>query len=643
MAQKLEMWHLSYFIFPAFILLHLYVAPYTKVEESFNMQATHDILTYGVPTNNYYLRLKAHYDHMTFAGAVPRSFVGSLVLAALARPFVWCWALNGEQQQFLGELLEKINSDIGANGFIVRALLGLFNAAALISYTTGVRRAYGKVAAEWNMWLQASQFHILFYSSRTLPNMFAFGTSTFALRFFLPDPASKRSKVKQTKLALYLLTLPTVIFRSELGLLLGAHCLYILFKSGSLANGITLVRTTFIPAIFAAAVVGLVLTVSIDTFFWQSHTLLWPELAGFISNVLPSKGSLGASAWGTSPWHWYFTSALPRLLINPLLLLLIPWGFVASYSGVPLSLLDLLTPPFIYTAIYSLLPHKETRFLFPIIPPLTASLALIASHATIRMNRSITHRLITYILLTTTLISTYMSHGLLLPLSAQTYPGGAAISSLHAISLKYRHQPQIRVHLTNLALQTGVTHFLDTPSSALHDRALFVLPGSPDGRKRTIAPKTRARWIYDKSDNATEFLMPAFWAQFDYVVVEDPRRVIGAWDVVDKVPGLGKPSIMAPDVGRGLLVFGGKNTNGKERATREDDGLSRLVGSMYGHVGKWVYGVLHDVLREGYGMETIFGSSLGKDFSWTRGWWLHWSLETKLYILKRAEGGMRPS
>lgn len=105
MSQKLEMWHLSYLIFPAFVLLHLYVAPYTKVEESFNMQATHDILAYGVPTDNFYLRLKAHYDHMTFAGAVPRTFVGSLVLAAVARPFVWYGALNGEQQQFLGECL----------------------------------------------------------------------------------------------------------------------------------------------------------------------------------------------------------------------------------------------------------------------------------------------------------------------------------------------------------------------------------------------------------------------------------------------------------------------------------------------------------------------------------------------------------
>lgn len=482
-------------------------------------------------------------------------------------------------------------------------------------------------------------------SLKTRAHPFLPQLGTIALRFFLPDPASGRSRVKRTRLALYLLTLPAVIFRLELGLLLGAHCLYLIRKSGSIANGITLVRTTCIPAILAATIVGLILTVGIDTFFWQSRTLLWPELAGFMSNVFPSKGGLGASAWGTSPWHWYITSALPRLLVNPFLLLLIPWGLITSYATLAPSLFDLLAPPLTYTAIYSILPHKETRFLFPIVPPLTAALALVASHATMRMSRSAINRFLTYNLLTTTLISTYISHGLLLPLSAQTYPGGAAIASLHAVSLNYRHQAHIRVHLTNLALQTGVTHFLDVPSSHLHDRPLFVLPGSADGSKPTLAPKTRSKWIYDKSDNATEFLMPAFWAQFDYVVVEDPARVIGPWDVVDKVPGLGKPSVLARDVGRGLLVLGGKHGNvegkGKGKARREDDGLSRLVASMYGQAGKWVYGVLHDVLREGYGMDMILGESMGNNFSWTRGWWLHWSLEPKLYILKRPEGDIR--
>ena len=130
--------------------------------------------------------------------------------------------------------------------------------------------------------------------------------------------------------------------------------------------------------------------------------------------------------------------------------------------------------------------------------------------------------------------------------------------------------------------------------------------------------------------------MPTFWAQFDYVVVEDPGRVIGAWDVVDKVPGLGRPSALAPDVGRGLLVLGPKERR------REDDGLSRLVGTMYGHAGKWVYGVLHDIMREGYGLDRILGST-GRDCSLTRGWWLHWALEPKLYILKRSESAIRPS
>ncbi|EXJ78355.1 hypothetical protein A1O3_09516 [Capronia epimyces CBS 606.96] len=609
-----ELWQLSYFLFPALILVHLYVSPYTKVEESFNIQATHDILKYGIPTHNVYLRLKAQYDHMTFRGAVPRTFIGALVLATIAQPIIWYCRHDGEQQQLL-----------------VRALLGLFNAIALVGYAAGVRRAYGQATAVWYTALQASQFHILYYSSRTLPNMFAFGISTFALRFFLPGHSTSEAQARRARLALYLLTLATVIFRSELALLLASHCLYMLFKSGTggVSSAVALVRRVFLPAVLSATVAGLLLTVSIDTFFWQSRTFLWPELAAFLSNVFPSKADLGASAWGTSPWHWYFTSALPRLLLNPTLLLLLPWGLTTTLRS---SLADLIIPSLGYIGLYSILPHKETRFLFPVIPPLTAAVALCANYISTRRGRSVFYSLTTYVLVLSTVLTATISHVVLLPLSAQTYPGAHALRALHTLSLNYGPQPVIRVHLTNLALQTGVTHFVEALPSNVAARPVFTLPGSPDGSKPAIISARPTVWMYDKTDNSSDFLPPAFWNQFDYVVVEDPGQVLGAWDVVDRVPGLGRPKILDPATGRGLIVLGPKQQR------RQDDGLARLAAAMYGDVGKWGYGVLHDILREGFGAEKM----VGPGWSWTNGWWLHWGLETKLYILKRAEGGIRP-
>merc|ERR1712232_853580 len=60
--------------------IHLNAAPYTKVEESFNIQATHDILNYGVPWANTSAVLHDKFDHVAFPGSVPRTFVGALLL-----------------------------------------------------------------------------------------------------------------------------------------------------------------------------------------------------------------------------------------------------------------------------------------------------------------------------------------------------------------------------------------------------------------------------------------------------------------------------------------------------------------------------------------------------------------------------------
>jgi hypothetical protein len=74
-------------LLPALIFLHLLVAPYTKVEESFHVQATHDILVHGFPAHIFDVD-RSNYDHFAFPGAVPRTAVGAAILAKLSRPII---------------------------------------------------------------------------------------------------------------------------------------------------------------------------------------------------------------------------------------------------------------------------------------------------------------------------------------------------------------------------------------------------------------------------------------------------------------------------------------------------------------------------------------------------------------------------
>lgn len=357
--------------------------------------------------------------------------------------------------------------------------------------------------------------------------------ATLSLAFLIPQPThSKAQSLARTKQSIGLLILSGIIFRSEIAILLFTTSLYLLAIRRISLRDLTIVG-------LGSSAIALAISVPIDSYFWQKP--IWPELWGFYYNAV-----LGSSSnWGVSAWHYYFTEALPRLLLNPLVIPLI-WLAVAQ-PGMAVPARGLVVPSLAYVAIYSIQPHKEARFICYVIPTFTAAAALGANFIFSRRSKSTIYAASSLLLALSVLTSFAASMGMLV-LSSLNYPGGDALTQLYALVAKDNISSPITVHADVLTCMTGLTLFgqnLGGLPLALSSAAEFAEAAARPG---SASQPTTPVYFFDKTEKSVELGWPSFWAKHDYLLVEDPVLALGDWQTLGEVHGYDGIDVLKPGV-----------------------------------------------------------------------------------------------
>ncbi|CAJ0961027.1 unnamed protein product, partial [Mesorhabditis belari] len=454
-------------------MIHLLLAPGTKVEESFNVQATHDLIY-----ENYNI---SNYDHNDFPGVVPRTFVGPFALASFGFPLRIVFWLFGIQKIWML--------------FAVRFFLGAAVVISFCNFCRCIRKHFGEETAIFLRVITASQFHLLFYASRPLPNVFALFGVLFVLQKWFDG---------QHQSAVRWATAVTFLFRCELVLLFAP-----VFLPSILARRLPLFgRNGAIFAGVTTALKVLAISVPLDSLLWGRW--IWPEGEVGWFNIVLNR----SHEYGVSPFLWYFYSAIPRVMLASLVL--VPLGLLIDRRLPPLVI-----PPLIFVLLYSILPHKELRFILYVFPLLNLPAAVFCARMWISRHKNFIRWLLAYGFAAHLIVNAVVTC-LFLYASARNYPGNDAIVYLQHM-MRMDGTKHKTLHLDVMTCQTGVSRFHHLYTTWEYnkteeldqnelERFDFLSVGANDGKLRELISANYS------STHRVLFVVPSFdgikWRKF---------------------------------------------------------------------------------------------------------------------------------
>lgn len=245
------------------------------------------------------------------------------------------------------------------------------------------------------------------------------------------------------------------------------------------------------------------------------------------------------------------------------------------------------------------------------------------------------------VLLVLSVMASFVASSGMLIISSINYPGGAALSRLHDIldGTPWPSSPlgneTIKIHMDVLSCMTGVTRFQEQPWRNVHPSELPVVNNRP------------VQFIYDKTENSGDLLRPEFWAQFDYLLMENPGKAIGAWEVIDTVSAYAGIEFLRPGDGSSFSenlekVYAANNITTDSNKAPSSEEVKHAVED-----GK---GAIDEQYHEREDPETVkarlllqeignFGSyKLVRDAcrQVTGGWWIGPRLEPRIRIMRKG-------